>query len=540
MINEKFLREIITEQIDNGKSHFIIFPFGTNGINIKKCLEECFMIEPEMLVDNKYSKYNPNIVDFNYLKEKYQSEMTILLSIEDITLNSELEKRLLSFVDRNQIINLGRIYEEEKQKIREKIEKEKEKEKERMKLENENLVKRNAEMEAYERNPFGKFSLERFLPQSKLRCVRTHHNIKIRFFHSDYYFWNSIKTICSSFKNDNKYDVLIIVNKEKEAEQMEMEHYSFVTLAEYDIKEDKPDILVVSNVWDRNEIRNCRKYTSLIIAVPSIMIRHAYSIDGFWNLIRMGFERFCPDYYLFDSLLYEEIKESKYYFNGIIEMGSAKFDGIYMTSLEKEYPEEWKKLKGKKVILWACDHGILEDKITDYVTFDIYAKGIFDYIKEQPEVGIIMRFHRLFVEEMIENHCWSQKDIKTLREYCSVAPNLVWDENNSYDVAYSIADAVLTDALSGIIYSALPRLKPICMLFRNRKVKLFHPQFSDVCYSAFNPAELKVFFDMIVNDEDPKFQMRSQMNKKYIKYFDGKNGERIKSFIENVYFDIKD
>lgn len=549
MLNEKFLREIITEQIDNGKRHFIIFPFGTNGVNIKKCLEECFMINPEMIVDNKYSKYNSKIVDFNYLQKEYRPEMTILLTIEDISLNYELENQLLTFVNNNQIVNIGKLYEEEKQRTQEKIEKEKEKikkekekEKERIKHKAEALAKCNAEIEAYERNPFGKFSLEKFLPQSNLKCVCIHNNskIRIRFFHSDFYFWNSIKTICSSFKNDNKYDVLIIANTKIEAEQMEREHYSFVKLSEYDIKEDMPDILVVSNVWDRNEIRHCRKYTSLIVAIPSIMIRHAYSIDGFWNLIRMGFERFCPDYYLFDTLLYEEIKESKYYNNSIIETGNAKFDGIYMKSLEKEYPDEWKKIKGKKIILWACDHGILNGKITDYVTFDIYAKGIFDYIKKQPEVGLIMRFHRLFVEEMIENNCWSQEDIKALRDYCAATPNLVWDESNSYDVAYSIADAVLTDALSGICYSALPTLKPVCLLFRSRQVKLFHPQFLDFCYAVYNPAELNLFLDGIVNNEDPMFQMRYKMREKYIKYFDGKNGERIKTFIENKYFAIED
>lgn len=74
----------------------------------------------------------------------------------------------------------------------------------------------------------------------------------------------------------------------------------------------------------------------------------------------------------------------------------------------KNYKEDWQKLRGKKVILWATDHGISRDHISKDVTFDLYAKTIIQYAKNNQEIGIIFRPHSAFVKEMLEYGLWSK------------------------------------------------------------------------------------------------------------------------------------
>lgn len=499
-----------------GGRDFIIFPYGTNGINVKRCLEECFSIEPVMIIDNEYSKYSPKIMDFEYLRLNYKKNMIVFLTIENTLINAELYGQLASFVCKEQIVNLTHSLEIGDKAI---INKE---------------------------DDFEKFALDSFIPNFRRNPVChniENHKIKVRFYHSEYIYWNSIKSIYNAYRMDDKYDLCVILKShgELEKDQMKREKCSYVMLSEYDVKRDMPDVLILSNFWDDTYIANCRKYTKLIIAAPLSIIRYSYSIDSFWNRIGKGFGYYHPDYFLFDSLLYKEIKESKCNSKKIIEMGNAKFDGIYRESAkEKVFPDQWEKLKGKKVIFWTIDHGIKNGSILPHVTFNLYAKTIFEYALNHPGIGIIMRFHRGFIYEMVENHCWTWEDVDVLHDYCNSSMNIVWDESDSYDLAYSLADAILTEFLCGIICSALPTLKPICVLYKNKQIKSAHPELTNCYYSAYNEQDLILFFDMVREDDDPMHDLRVEASQKYVKHFDGKNGERIKAFIEEKYFEQRD
>lgn len=122
-------------------------------------------------------------------------------------------------------------------------------------------------------------------------------------------------------------------------------------------------------------------------------------------------------------------------------------------------------------------------------------------------------------------------------DYCNSTPNIVWDNTDTYDVAYSIADVILTDALCGITISALPTLHPICLMYRSdMQVKSFHEDLmKEIYYSAHNRQELMDFLEMAKRGEGNMYELRKAASEKNIKNFDGKNGERIKAFIEKKY-----
>lgn len=221
----------------------------------------------------------------------------------------------------------------------------------------------------------------------------------------------------------------------------------------------------------------------------------------------------------------------------IIEMGHAKFDGIYNSTKSKTYPGRgWKKLQGKITVLWATSHGLFDHTVTKFLTFDLYAKVIFEYINSKKDIGLIFRPHPELISELVRNGFWSQNDVKRFKKYCMESKNIVFDDTDTYDESLSIADGILTDAFCGIAYSALPTLIPICMAYRSENDMPHHKNLSDCLYSAYKESDILDFFEMIRHGKDPGLELRKEFLRKNVKQFDGRNGFRIKEFIKDRFF----
>lgn len=259
----------------------------------------------------------------------------------------------------------------------------------------------------------------------------------------------------------------------------------------------------------------------------------ANTYDDFWQLQEQGYKRFEPDFYLYDSLLFYYIKNSSYYSEKIVEMGNAKFDGIYYVGKKKKYLAGWEKLKDKRVILWTIDHGVYPPIVSTDVTFDIYAKAIIEYAEEHSDIGLLFRPHPIFVKEMLKNNIWTDNDFEYIKNFFEKSSNMVWDDSSNYNAAYSVADGIIADAHCGILCSALPTQKPICALFRNVDTTIYHPELVKVLYTAYTDSEVIEYMEMVSRGNDSMYEKRMKAMEKMIKHYDGKNGWRIKEFIKN-------
>lgn len=521
MFSEKLIRNTIKQCIDSGIGKFAIYPFGENGMAVKNCMEQCFGISSVMVVDNGYSQYNANIFSIDELRKNYDKDVCIILTAEDRTLNQKLKEGLLSFVPEDRIVNLrdSIIQIEEKRK----------------KLEN-------------------SFSLQNILPQrKKVFCVQSsEEKIKVRFIHATYVMWNSMRTICEQFEEDPRFDVLVICCSDPKAytgyidsrigeikNQMETEQHRYVMDSQYSAKDDQPDILIVSGYGgaDRWCPRGVREYTRIIAVVPVAVQSYMNSIEAEWQIVFSGYEKHQPDYYLVDSMLFNVIRNSHFYSDRFVEMGNPKFDEIFNACQRKSYIAGWEKLKGKRTIFWSTTHGVHgpSGTNTDLITFDLYAKQIFTYAVQHPHMGFIFRPHPFLMQELIHFRYWTENDLADIKRYCDESPNIVWDETHTYESAYSVADAVMTDVCCGIAVSALPTLKPICVLYSNEEIVPPNKEVVENCYSVHCEKELTDFFDMVQEGKDPMLEQRREISKRWIKHFDGRNGERIKNFIAQAY-----
>ncbi|MFR4550115.1 MAG: hypothetical protein ACLT5A_05280 [Clostridiaceae bacterium] len=191
----------------------------------------------------------------------------------------------------------------------------------------------------------------------------------------------------------------------------------------------------------------------------------------------------------------------------------------------------------KRVILWTTDHGVHDGKITEDVTLDLYGKHLFEYAESHAETGFIFRPHKALIRELQDAGLWCEEDLEELKQYCMRSGNIVFDDTFTYDAAYSVADAVITDAYCGITCSALPLLKPMLLLYRTKDSMPYHKEIAECTYSAATNEEIDEFIaHVVLGEEDPKYELRKINAAKCVKNFDGRNGWRIKEFLKQKYW----
>jgi len=378
-------------------------------------------------------------------------------------------------------------------------------------------------------------------------CVKTdsftetkQEKIKVRFFFfGAKILWNAMESLALAFQSDNRFDTLVILlyegkmGKGKE-EAVKKSGLNYKNEFEYDIKEDNPTITIFNEGRTIDGYKN--ESVSLCIWIPFALINGG--ITGgksvFYQYFLNGQNK--ADYIIFEKIIYDALKETHQLTEKMFDFGNPKFDLIYkkVTGI-KEYPAGWEKIKGKKVYLWASDH--MWD--TTNVTFDLYIKAFLDYFARQEEKALIIRTHSCYVYELLEHGIWSKKDFDLLRSYCDKTPNVVWDDTSDYGFSYRLADAVLTDINCGITVSALALGKPLGVLkrFDGNVCEPQYPELVENLYQIDSMEKATAFFEMVFKGEDPMLPERQKMFERYISHFDGKNGLRIKKFIENKYFE---
>ena len=349
------------------------------------------------------------------------------------------------------------------------------------------------------------------------------------------------RTLYDACKEDREIDLLIITPDEKVKNAFKSAGYDAVTTDEYSIESDKPDVMLLHELWNctHSTIGDLRKHSKLIVAAISTSALVTYAglnIFISWTMER-HYVPFKPDFYLFDSFLYNRYK-SIAYFNDktLIEMGSLKYDGIYRAVHNTRSVAGWEKLDGKKVILWSPSHGTFEDYGGVNVTSLIfYVKEVFRYMELHPNMAMVFRPHSLsFREWTAMSSYWCDDDFYSLRDYCRQSSNIVFDDSKFYGDAYAMADAVITDPYCGVVMSALPMKKPICAAFNPLTTIWCEPESLTHCYKVHSAEELIAFLDMMERGDDPMRELREQAARENVMHFDGRNGWRLKEFMKQA------
>ena len=539
MFATKHIKECIEKVITSpnctrgGYAKFIVYPFGENGFQIKQVLKEYFGIDPYMIIDNKWSKYNTNIASTDELRRSDVDDAYILLGVEDDLLNKRMYEELSEIFSEDRIINFKTPYDSDLQRASETYKK----------LNIRNLF------------PDADFLTKDLRDKSqKINLI-----FYIKYAASS---WGGIKSLYDCFIKDDKYHVVVVpastadsgtLHMRENVKRLQKDRVEMVdedNLLEYL----NPDVVIVTGYAPMMEICSMAGArilggAKLSIGIYNRLLDVGVIEDGqhIERNMNRGSMALC-DYCIADASLYRliskdalEMQKGKY-----VELGHPKFDNVWGALHKNDCPSTWKKLKGKKVVLWAPVHGLNGDGIGWWwYTFDIYAKYIINYAIQHKEIGLIIRLQNVLVWELLELGIWKYKELEVIRKYCEECPNIVFDENSSYANAYSIMDGVITDSLASVEHTALPTLKPICITHRDSAIDKSEDarmpllqRYEDILYNAYSIEDIDTFFGYIASGKDPMLGIRREKMGDYVKSCDGKNAQRIKDFIEKKYFDM--
>lgn len=387
---------------------------------------------------------------------------------------------------------------------------------------------------------FLKTQLKSVLPPDYIEKVNTYDELKvssrtkkrIRFAVGALNNIIGFQSVAEAFYKDADYDVLLVVYGNPKGVKAELDKLgiSYVYLYDYNIMEDRPDVFFVTYGGNAT-YQNMKHYAKLVVAIHISIVKWSnVPISQYIKQVETQFNMAQPDIYIWDKLLFDEFKKNNLLKDNFYLIGNPKFDVIYNCIQKKAIRDDWEKIKGKKVFLWCTDHVFYCENIS----FDVFAKPIISLVSENPDSALIFRPHPQFVEELLGNGVWTFEDLYYFKKYFEQSDNMIWDDSGTYERAYSCCDAILVDSECGIICSALPLGVPMAALIREEKKTSAQQDLVDNLYSVRKIEDLENFVKMVMEGQDPLRDRRMEMVNKYINHFDGMNGKRIKSLVEEM------
>lgn len=361
---------------------------------------------------------------------------------------------------------------------------------------------------------------------------------KIRVFHQQSNMWNSVASLCDELKKDDNVDLCIILTGTKMdlaglKEQMESNGLQYIEASDYKPEEDLPDAVIVYHpgAWPSypDKLKQIGNYAKAVINLPLYIINPFSSVDKLiWNFHH---DELKDSMCILDRYTYSIVTEHDQKYKKYVCAGNPKFDSIYSVFYSEVSQNKWEKLEGKKVYLWATDHGMTLNETYQDVSFDLYASSIFSYFDKNTDKALIFRPHSTLIKELMRTY-WSIDDYTYIKKYINSSPNMIWDDTNDYAYAYKIADAIITDINCDVIGSSLVSNKPIAVLCRfDSEVRSYNPTITRDHINISSVRELYDFFEDINNCIDRKKKERKQLFERIVSSFDGNNGKRIKQLI---------
>lgn len=355
--------------------------------------------------------------------------------------------------------------------------------------------------------------------------------------------WSCIGTLYEALRRDERYQVYVITeNYPNYLRVMADKGCDFINLDNYDVREDKPDVLILTSYSftdPRLRLPDIHDYVGKVLALfPNVVINET-DMDEHWRWVRNAYAQVNPDYYLFDCLPYT-FSDGYIPAEKAVRMGCPIFDELYEKMQKTDTHPAYAKLEGKKTFLWATDHGLNETHAVEALAIDLYIKDMFAYFSAHPEYGLIIRLHPYLKREILESGAfWTENDFRKLKAYCDSSPNIVWDEVPDYSYAFLASDAMLVDMNCGFLISYLCTGKPICRLMRNdMEVHSIHPELMDAFSYADHFDACRCFIEDVAAGMDEKAALRQKVFEESVLHFDGGNGQRIKEFVDHLMFDV--
>jgi hypothetical protein len=183
-----------------------------------------------------------------------------------------------------------------------------------------------------------------------------------------------------------------------------------------------------------------------------------------------------------------------------------------------------RKLGRRTVFLWNPHFRFAPE---GWSTFGQYVEPLIDHVLRHPQQALVLRPHFRLLAALREEGGESARFEQFLRKLAKRTPNLVLDTTPDYKVAFSVADALLSDA-SSLVPEFMPSGKPALYL-RNHEGPGLNSDaayFNDL-YVADDWTQVRSFLDSVVRGSDPMAERRRCSVARHFGVVDGRTGARI-------------
>ncbi len=360
--------------------------------------------------------------------------------------------------------------------------------------------------------------------------------------------WDSMESVYEIMQDDPRFDPVVVLtpiyravnrNGQQEREIIYRDYLTslgipFFDYDTYRLEEDCPDLAFISQPYEACTPRefwpeHIAKYTRLVYLSYG-MIGYVFA-DSAQSLCQLPVFRYAWKVAGASDNFYQYY--CKHALNGggnMIVTGLPKFDPVIRLRGKKEtVPEEWKTIiENRTVILWNTWYDPVRSSIT-------YFDAIIKWFKGHDDCALIWRTHPM-TDTVTKLYYPTQFYEKLQQNIAAVkaAPNMLIDENASYNLAFACSDAMISD-YSSMMFQYLMLDRPVLWIKHQGGTGPFNGQLltNEVIIDgswmeeAINQDEIFGFMERIRNGEDRNADMRRAVLNRDLPLADGHCGERV-------------
>ena len=368
--------------------------------------------------------------------------------------------------------------------------------------------------------------------------LEANHNpkIKIVFLAQEASIWTSFESVYTAFFEDQRCDVQLVYLPFAFHESSEKRDWLRIykemgvpmrAHTDYDLSDESPDIVFFAKPYDGIPMQ-------FYIDNVDTIVRRCIYIPYWVNWMAVENIQFLIDYHyrlslfekawkVFDAPDY--VRESHYEYGpkkgeNLELIGHPRFDAIAkLDEIREAIPDTWKdKIAGKKVVAWNTHSYLAAEEKENWSTFSSFGWDILTYFQNNQEVALLWRPHPHFFGSLRDSGIMTDEEVDELIEHVSDQPNIILDRTPSYLYAFSVADALISDA-SSLLVEFFPTLKPILYTYTETSYSIVNENLLLAIYQAKNWDGVEQFIQMLVDGTHNKEDVQRDVVESFMPNF---------------------
>lgn len=378
------------------------------------------------------------------------------------------------------------------------------------------------------------------------------YKIKVVFFAELGSKWDAMDSVYKAFKNREDCEVDVVLapiyravkfpNGEIKSDVIYEDYLtpmgiSHIPFNQYDIKKEMPDLAFTSQPYESVTTEqfwaeNIAPYTRLVY-LPYFTAVCVLGEGQKYTHCQMPIHQLAWRV-ICQTQIQKEVysKYSPIQGKNMIVTGLPKWDYVVnMNDRKIDFPKEWEKIKGKKIILRNCHYNIKKPE------------AVFDMIDdtmqrvEGTDIAVLFRFHPMM--ETMFNVYYSEYKEKweEVKGKIISSKNMAIDNNISYEYAFEYSSLLLTGQTS-LIYQYLHTKKPVVLMYsgnlKDSKILENEKEFFVKPTELYSVDSVDEAYDTcykILSGDDFEYDKRMKFIENFLPNADGHIGEKLSQYL---------